>query len=243
MRIEEHNWWSPSLGHDMRLRVYGHAGKPALVFPSQGGDLREYEAFGMIEQARPWIDAGRLRVVAVDGLDRQTWIDESAPPWQRVRRYNDYDRYIMREVVPLVGPRGILTTGCSMGAYHAANFFFRHPEAFDGLIALSGVYRLNLFIGDYMDDEVYHHTPLAYLPRLGEGRQLDLLRRSQIAVCVGQGAWEEPMIEDTRALEIILRSKGIPAWIDVWGHDVDHDWPWWRKMLPHFLEVFLGTAP
>lgn len=25
-------------------------------------------------------------------------------------------------------------------------------------------------------------------------------------------------------------------WLDMWGHDVDHDWPWWRKMLPYYLE-------
>ena len=34
----------------------------------------------------------------------------------------------------------------------------------------------------------------------------------------------------------LLNAKGIPHWLDVWGHDVNHDWPWWRKMLPYFLE-------
>ena len=24
--------------------------------------------------------------------------------------------------------------------------------------------------------------------------------------------------------------------IDFWGGDVNHDWPWWKKMLPYFLE-------
>jgi len=23
---------------------------------------------------------------------------------------------------------------------------------------------------------------------------------------------------------------------DYWGPDVDHDWPWWRRMLPYALE-------
>jgi esterase/lipase superfamily enzyme len=44
------------------------------------------------------------------------------------------------------------------------------------------------------------------------------------------------MLEDTRELEAILRAKDIPAIVDYWGHDVDHDWPWWRVMLPHYLE-------
>ena len=37
-------------------------------------------------------------------------------------------------------------------------------------------------------------------------------------------------------LQAILVSKGIPAWIDFWGHDVNHDWPWWRKMLPYYVD-------
>jgi len=32
-----------------------------------------------------------------------------------------------------------------------------------------------------------------------------------------------------------LEMKNIPAWIDIWGQDVNHDWPWWRKMLPYGL--------
>ena len=40
----------------------------------------------------------------------------------------------------------------------------------------------------------------------------------------------------SRQLSGILHSKGIPHTLDVWGPDVNHDWPWWRKMLPHYLE-------
>jgi esterase/lipase superfamily enzyme len=32
-----------------------------------------------------------------------------------------------------------------------------------------------------------------------------------------------------------LESKGIPAWVDLWGHTVNHDWPWWRQMMPYFV--------
>jgi esterase/lipase superfamily enzyme len=33
----------------------------------------------------------------------------------------------------------------------------------------------------------------------------------------------------------VLESKGVPAWVDLWGHDVAHDWPWWRRQLPYYL--------
>jgi hypothetical protein len=24
--------------------------------------------------------------------------------------------------------------------------------------------------------------------------------------------------------------------VDIWGHDVAHDWPWWKIMMPYFLK-------
>lgn len=236
---ETHRWWSPHLGQDMEFRVYGHAGKPAIVFPSQEGRLFEYEDFGMVEAVKPWLDAGKLRLITVDGLDGQTWLNTGIHPHHRALRANDYDSYIVNEIVPFVhgiAPgQGIMVTGCSMGGYHSANTFFRHPEKFDSLIAISGVYRLKLFIDDYMDQSVYFHTPLAYLPNLNDHNSLEHMRRGKIVVVVGQGEWEDDMVEDTQNLERILKAKSIPARIDYWGHDVNHDWPWWRKMMPYFL--------
>jgi esterase/lipase superfamily enzyme len=122
-----------------------------------------------------------------------------------------------------------------MGAYHAPNFFFRHPDVFDGVIALSGILRLNLFIGDYMDDIVYFNTPLVYLQNLTDETYLKYYRQSAIIICSGQGAWEWPMLDDARELKAILDAKQVPCWLDIWGYDVNHDWPWWRRMMPHFL--------
>lgn len=236
---QSHTWHSPSLGHDMHLRVYGHAGKPAIVFPPQEGRFHDFDDFGMVESCRPWLEAGKLRLVTVDGVDEQSWLHPTNHPRQRALRHKDYDRYIMEEVVPFVHQvapgEGIMLTGCSMGGYHSANFYFRYPDRFDSLIALSGVYRLVLFIGDYMDDEVYFHVPLAYLPGLQDEAALEAMRRGKIVVAVGQGAWEDDMLADTRALQSILESKSVPARFDYWGHDVNHDWVWWRKMMPYFL--------
>jgi esterase/lipase superfamily enzyme len=240
MNIEYRRGRSRHLGQDMELKVYGHAGKPTIVFPCQGGRFYEYEDFGMVEACRPFIEAGALTLFTVDSVDHQSWLDRSLPPADRARRHDDYDRYILDEVVPFARAlrphaTGILATGCSMGAYHSANFFFRHPDVFDAVVALSGLYSLKLFLGDYMDDAVYYHVPLAYLPGLSDPWYLDRYRRSQIVVCVGQGAWEDPMVEETRTLQRILEAKAIPAWVDFWGHDVCHDWPWWRRQMPYFL--------
>jgi esterase/lipase superfamily enzyme len=241
MQTEYHKSFSPILGHDMELKIYGYYGKPVLVFPAQGGSFHEFEDFGMIGALASFIESGQIKIFTVNSLDGQTWANGEAPPADRARRHQDYDRYIAEEVVPFMRKHSgsttqkFMTTGVSMGAYHAVNFLFRHPDIFDTVIALSGLFRLNHFIGDYMDNNVYFNTPLAYLPHLHDPWYLDQYRESRIIIGVGQGAWEEEMLADTLALKRILNQKGIPHWIDIWGNDVNHDWPWWHKMLPYFL--------
>ena len=131
-----------------------------------------------------------------------------------------------------------MANGCSMGAYHAVNFFLKHPDVFEGTIALSGLYRLDrpefrLSAAELPD--VYFNSPVSYLAGLDDPWYLDWYRRSKIIVCVGQGPWEDEAIDDTRHLDFLLRQKSIPAFIDYWGHDVNHDWPWWYKQMNYFL--------
>ena len=67
-----------------------------------------------------------------------------------------------------------------------------------------------------------------------EGERLQLLRTAcRIIIVSGQGAYEQPSASEH--LGGILSSRGIPFTLDLWGYDVNHDWPWWRKMLPHYL--------
>ena len=224
----------------MELKVYGHSGKPVLVFPCQGGRFYEWEDFQMVDAIHWFVDEGKIQLFTVDSIDKQSWANWNAHPADRARRHEDYDRYICNEVVPFVRGHGhfgqkLLTTGCSMGGYHSGNFFFRHPDIFDSVIAISGPFSLNMFVGDYMDDNVYFNSPISYLQNLNDRWYLDQYRQSKIIICVGQGAWEERMLADTHAIKRILDEKNIPAWIDFWGYDVNHDWPWWRKMVPHFL--------
>jgi esterase/lipase superfamily enzyme len=34
---------------------------------------------------------------------------------------------------------------------------------------------------------------------------------------------------------MILDAKKVPCWVDIWGYDVNHDWPWWKRMMPYIL--------
>lgn len=241
MQVEYHHWFSPHLQQEMELKVYGWYGKPVLVFPAQEGRFYDFENFGMIAAIADFIESGKVKVFTVDSIDSQSWANWHIHPADRASRHEDYDRYIIEEVVPFIQKhcgypqQGILVTGCSMGGYHAGNFFFRHPDVFDAMICLSGLFQLGMFVGDYMDETIYYNSPLIYLPNLEDPWYLERYRRSQIVICCGQGAWEDAMQADARAMKAILDAKGIPAWVDFWGYDVNHDWPWWRKQLPYFL--------
>jgi esterase/lipase superfamily enzyme len=244
MHIEYHSYWSHHLHQQMEFKLYGHAGKPVIVFPAQGGRFFEFEDFGMAGAVSRFIAEGHFQFFTVDGIDNQSWANSWAHPAERARRHEDYNRYITQEIVPWIRERLgedvlMLSTGVSMGGYHAANFFFRHPHIFDSLISLSGLFQLEMFVGDYMDDNVYFNSPLYYLPNLEDPWYLERYRQSRIIICAGQGAWEEAMNSDIAEMGRILEQLHVPAWIDLWGHDVNHDWPWWRKQLPYFLGKLL----
>jgi esterase/lipase superfamily enzyme len=164
---------------------------------------------------------------------------------EAARRQMLYSGYIEDEVVPhirraLQNPTArIGATGASFGAFYAANAFLRRPDLFDTLIAMSGFYDLGPgYLHGYGDDNVYFNNPLSYLPGMHDSGQLDLLRHARIHVVAGQGAYERP--DASVRFSQALSEKGIPHQLDLWGHDVNHDWPWWRRMLPYSLSERVG---
>ena len=244
MHIEEHIWFSPNLNRDMTLKIYGHWGKPYIVFPCSRGRYFDYEGMGMIHAIENFIDAGKIKLFCIDSVDAASWYNFDIGPADRNAVHEAYDRYVISEVIPFMRnhchspEERAMANGCSMGAYHAVNFFFRHPDAFEGAIALSGLYRLDrdefsLSAGDV--PAVYFNSPIHYLAGIEDPWYLDRYRHSKIIVCVGQGAWEDEAVADTRALDALLKAKSVPAWIDYWGHDVNHDWPWWYQQMIYFL--------
>jgi esterase/lipase superfamily enzyme len=182
-----------------------------------------------------------VRLFSIDSINSHAWMDRHVPVPEQARRQAMYASYIEEEVVPYIRHvcanrhARAITTGASFGAFHAANTFFRRPDLFAGTIAMSGFYDLSVsYLDGYSDDNVFFNNPAWYLPGLN-GHSLDLLQgSSRIVIVTGQGPYEVP--DASRSLSTVLTEKGIPHWLDLWGHDVRHDWPWWRKMLPYHLE-------
>ena len=61
-------------------------------------------------------------------------------------------------------------------------------------------------------------------------------------MCVGQGAWEAELLYSTRQMDALLKEKNVPAWVDYWGHDVGHDWAWWRKQIVYFMQHLMTDS-
>ncbi len=249
MEIQYFKDFSPALGRDMECKVYGHAGRPVLFIPCQDGRFVDFENFKMTDYWAPYLESGQVMVFSIDTIDAETY-SSNTDPRQRICRHEDWIRYITDEMVPFMldmtaernggnRPRGVIAFGCSLGATHAANLYFRRPDLFDGLLALSGIYSTEYGFGDYMDDLVYANSPVDYLSNFPTDHPyMNLYRERKAVICCGQGAWEQP--DTTRRLKEITESKGIPVWVDIWGWDVNHDWPWWYKQVEYFVPWLLN---
>lgn len=244
MKIQYLKQYSSYLGRDMEFKIYGHSGKPVLFVPCQSGRFYDFENFHMIDHWAQWIEEGRCTVYSVDSIDDIAWAALGSDNRWRIENHERWYHYIVDELVPTIhflsGRRDILPFGCSMGAMHAANLFFRRPDLFDGVFAISGIYDSLDFFGQYMDDLVYNNSPLHYIAGMNyDHPYIDLYNSKKILICVGQGDWEDQMLASTRRLENVIRQKGVHARIEYWGHDVDHNWPWWFKMCQVYVPEFL----
>jgi|SRR5581483_6473160 len=235
---------SRAMGRPIHLWRYGHFGLPVLVFPSAAGFAHEWSAQGMVEALADWIEAGKLKLYCTESNVAEAWTrKEQSPDW-RIQRHRAFESYVMEELVPWIrhdcrtpGIR-IATSGCSLGAYYAANFALKFPEVFRYALCMSGRYEMRHFTQGFQNGDVYFNNPLAYVPNL-DGPALERVReQTHLTLVCGQGPWEEGCIEETQALADVLEAKRISCWRDIWGRDSAHQWPWWRRQAQyHFGRV------
>ena len=139
------------------------------------------------------------------------------------------------------GPAEVITLGCSMGAFHAANFALKRADLFPLAMCFSGNYDPSAWDAwGERASEAYFNNPMDYAAHLA-GEHLDWLRSqvSLLLVC-GQGQWEDTTgaLASTRQFAALLAAKGIKHELDLWGYDVPHDWPSWRAQLAHHMPRF-----
>lgn len=230
-----HCWDSPSLGRPMELLVFGHAGAPVVVFPTSKGRFFEYEDRGMVAALAHQIEQGWVQLICVDSVDAESWYCDWIHPRDRLSRHDQYEGYILYEVLPFIRSQNsnpfTMAHGCSFGASHAMLFGLRHPTRFNRVLAFSGYYDMGRFLSGHHDQDVYYHNPIEFVSGLQPGQLVDDISRLDIVMAIGRddtAAWTNGALSDA------LWSKNIwhaMRWWDGWAHD----WPFWMKMTNLYI--------
>lgn len=235
MKRDYRRWYSPSLGRDMELLIFGHAGARLLVFPTSMGRFFEWEDRGMTVVLGEHLERGWLQMYCADSVDAESWYARWKHPADRALRQAQYDSYLLREVLPLSHQLNdnpfLITTGASFGAYQAINFAFRHPHLVGRTIGMSGIYDIRDWTDGYHDHNVYFNNPVSYVPNEHDRGRLEALRRMDIILVTGS---DDPRRSGSEDLSTILWQKEIGNALRIWDGWA-HDWPWWEKMIALYI--------
>jgi esterase/lipase superfamily enzyme len=238
--------WSDAIAANGAVVGYGHYGRPVLAFPAERGNAWEYADRGMVGALDELLAGGRVKLYCVDSFDGGSWSNSSIPLEARAQEHGRYESWILDVVVPWIhadcgGAQEIATVGVSLGAYHAVNFALKRADLFPLALGLSGNYDpASWDAWGERGEATYFNNPMDYLAHMG-GDHLDWLRgRLSVLLVCGQGQWEDTTgaLDSSKRLAGLLSEKGIPHELDLWGHDVPHDWQSWRAQLAHHLPRF-----
>jgi len=235
---EVRSWWSPVVDREMGVARYGHYGKPVIFFPTGGGDFLDCERFQMVRALTPLLEAGRIKLYAVDSTCRQSWTNADVVPREKSRMQARYDQWLIEELVPWVRSdcagtdQAFAACGASIGGYHAFNVTCKHPDVFDTMIGMSGTYSMDRRMAGEWTEDWYYNDPHQFVPRLGAADRATLAR-ARFVFGLGKD-YENP--DYTWRAAGVLRAGGYWNRVEEWGPGSGHDWPTWRTMLPLFLE-------
>ncbi len=239
---------SRALGRRVHLWCYGHWGVPVLALPSAGGYAHEWAHQGMIDALAPLLRAGRIKLYCPETNVSRTWADIDGDPAWRMARHEAYERFAAAELVDFIerdcDTPGIpvALAGCSLGALYAVNLALKHPRRFRWALGMSGRYQTAPFLPGYAGLDAYYSNPMAFAPGLSGEALWQIRASTSITLVCGQGAFEGRCLPETRALAGILQGLGIACELDLWGHDVSHQWPWWARQASYHLGRYARAA-
>jgi len=222
----------------MGVNVYGHYGMPILAFPTSMGDEHEQEGQGMVRTLGPYIEQGRIRFFSINGVQSDSFSNKGAHPFHRSWMQAQYDAYVANEVFPFIDSVcqtpgiPIATLGASLGAYHAANTLFKHPDHVKRCYALSGIYDMRDSMDGMYDDNFYFNNHVDYLGNLSDPWYFEQYASCDIHLITGTGPWEHS--GPSYRLSEVLSRKGIRHSLDNWGPDGGHDWPFWKREMREY---------
>jgi len=235
---EYFKWYSNHLQREMELLVFGSSGQPVILFPTRTARFYDYEDWRVVEAFKEKLLAGEIQLFCLDSSDQQSFYNKAIPPAERIIKHGHFEQYILQEVLPFIRSKNnnphLISAGCSLGGYHAANIAFRYPLLFSKVVSMSGRYDLTLqlsYFNDlfdgYMDDHIYSHTPTKYLPYIFNPHSLELLRKLDITIVIGE---DDAFLQNNNLLHQQLLDKQIPHKYYIWKGEA-HKAQYWIQMV------------
>jgi esterase/lipase superfamily enzyme len=235
MKREYQRWASTSLRRDMELLVFGHSGARVVAFPTSRGRFYDWEDRGLVGALREHLDRGWLQLFCVDSVDGESWYAQDRTPAERARRHDEYDDYVLTEVLPFTLQRNsnpfLVATGASFGGYHAVNFGLRHPEVVNRILSMSGLCDIRSLTGGQQDVNIYFNNPCEFVAGEQEPSRLEALREQDVILAVGR---DDPQRASNEQLSHLLWSKDVWHALRIWD-GLGHDWPVWQRMLRLYI--------
>ena len=198
----------------MHLWRRGEHGVPVLVFPTEMGNCRQWEDFGVLDAFAEQIASGHLHFWCVDTIDDETFFaPRTVSPTDRARRHQQYEAHILDEVVGMISENRarLIVAGAAFGAAHAVMLATRRPWEMRAVYGIAGRYDVSRRLSGLRDGEMYYCDPFAFVPNLSEEKPghrviLESMRRLRVEILVGT---EDPMESESRELEDLLRQKQV----------------------------------
>ena len=232
--MEEKNigWWSPSLGCNKSLTVYGVSGTPVILIPDKEG-----VESGIINRLSYQLANGHNQVFCINQTLEEGLNNQEQKPDLRIIKNNQFESYLIEEVIPRIHKENsnpfIILAGLGLGAYYATNFALKHPADFGKLIAISGIFNIRSFFYPFYNDDIYYNNPIDYLPNLTDRTYLENIHKMDIRFATGN---EDPNLEETYRICHILQQKSVSYQLDIWNeNDPNVENHWADALLRHVV--------
>ena len=224
-------------GPSLRLLRRGERGEVWIYLPTSGGDAGEWGRYGFDALIEPHVAAGRLQLWTFDACGPTTLFDPRLDPPGRIAAYARFERELRDGVVPFiqqaVEAAPLHWIGASYGAFVLANVWAKRPDCVASATALGGVFEMWHRLDGFHDDDVYYHTPLEFLPRLGD--ELTLHRMRSAGPFKLFAAQDDPWLDSTYQFISVLRGQGLPYTLDLWAAPHRHHETTWSAQLNKWL--------
>ena len=131
------------------------------------------------DQLARFLESGWLHLTCVDSVDAESWYAYWKHPGDRAWRHEQYQSYLVNEVLPFTHSRSghpfAILAGASFGAFHALSIGLRHPDKFHRVLSMSGLTDIKGFLGGYHDQTVYFQNPVDFIPNEHDGWRLEVM--------------------------------------------------------------------